>query len=158
MAPTGPAVGVRLGARRVGMPRLWSQAAMSTLASRRDHHRSHLPYRDCRSGARNQRGWSAKSRCASSTRAGIPASSLMHEYYAGTTPPPDPDPTQSSTNDRYPQDHLGSTRPANSRFRRISPIAAHSGDRLLSEPTAGTQLCRREPLFMPHAVISEPAA
>ena len=59
MAPTGPAVGVRLGARRVGMPRLWSQAAMSTLASRRDHHRSHLPYRDCRSGARNQHGWSA---------------------------------------------------------------------------------------------------
>jgi hypothetical protein len=36
------------------------------------------------------------------------------------------------------------------RFRRISPVAAHSGDRLLSEPTAGTQPCRREPLFMPH--------
>src|ERR1700726_4820342 len=33
--------------------------------------------------------------------------------------------------------------------RRISPVAAHSGDRLLSEPTAGTQPCRREPLFMP---------
>jgi hypothetical protein len=32
---------------------------------------------------------------------------------------------------------------------RISPVAAHSGDRLLSEPTAGTQPCRREPLFMP---------
>ena len=35
------------------------------------------------------------------------------------------------------------------RLRRISPVAAHSGDRLLSEPTAGTQPCRREPLFMP---------
>jgi hypothetical protein len=34
-------------------------------------------------------------------------------------------------------------------FRRISPVAAHSGDRLLSEHTAGTQPCRREPLFMP---------
>ena len=34
------------------------------------------------------------------------------------------------------------------RIRRISPVAAHSGDRLLSEPTAGTQPCRREPLFM----------
>src|SRR5580700_6743929 len=33
-------------------------------------------------------------------------------------------------------------------FRRVSPVAAHSGDRLLSEPTAGTQPCRREPLFM----------
>ena len=30
----------------------------------------------------------------------------------------------------------------NDRFRRISPVAAHSGDRLLSEPTAGTQPCR----------------
>ena len=37
---------------------------------------------------------------------------------------------------------------ANGRYRRISPVAAHSGDRLLSEPTAGTQPCRREPLFM----------
>src|ERR1700724_480336 len=36
----------------------------------------------------------------------------------------------------------------NVRNRRISPVAAHSGDRLLSEPTAGTQPCRREPLFM----------
>ena len=35
------------------------------------------------------------------------------------------------------------------RNRRISPVAAHSGDRLLSEPTAGTQPCWREPLFMP---------
>src|ERR1700730_4040067 len=35
------------------------------------------------------------------------------------------------------------------RNRRISPVAAHSGDRLLSKPTAGTQPCRREPLFMP---------
>jgi hypothetical protein len=33
-------------------------------------------------------------------------------------------------------------------LRRISPVAAHSGDRLLSEPTAGIQSCRREPLFM----------
>ena len=33
--------------------------------------------------------------------------------------------------------------------RRISPVAAHSGDRLLSEPTAATQPWRREPLFMP---------
>jgi len=35
-------------------------------------------------------------------------------------------------------------------LRRISPVGAHSGDRLLSEPMAGTQPCRREPLFMPH--------
>jgi hypothetical protein len=40
-------------------------------------------------------------------------------------------------------------RPANARKRRISPVVAHSGDRLLSEPTAGTQPCRREPLFLP---------
>jgi hypothetical protein len=33
--------------------------------------------------------------------------------------------------------------------RRISPVAAHSDDRLLSEPTAGTQPCSREPLFLP---------
>jgi len=39
------------------------------------------------------------------------------------------------------------------RCRRISPVAADSSDRLLSEPTAGTQLCRREPLFIPHVVI-----
>jgi hypothetical protein len=37
------------------------------------------------------------------------------------------------------------------RFRRISPVAAYSGDRLLSEPTAGTQSCRREPLVMPQS-------
>jgi hypothetical protein len=30
----------------------------------------------------------------------------------------------------------------NVRNRRISPVAAHSGDRLLSEPLAGTQPCR----------------
>jgi hypothetical protein len=35
------------------------------------------------------------------------------------------------------------------RDRRVSPVVAHSGDRLLSEPIAGTQPCRREPLFMP---------
>jgi hypothetical protein len=40
--------------------------------------------------------------------------------------------------------------PTNGRNRRISPVAAHSGDRLLSEPIAGTQPCGREPLFMPH--------
>ena len=34
------------------------------------------------------------------------------------------------------------------RNRRISPIVAHSGDRLLSEPIAGTQPCRRQPLFL----------
>jgi hypothetical protein len=44
---------------------------------------------------------------------------------------------------------------AGSRCRRISPVAAHSGDRLLSEPTADTQRCRREPLFMP---LSGPSA
>jgi len=42
----------------------------------------------------------------------------------------------------------GFSNAANGRFRRISPVAAHSGDRLLSEPTAGTQPCRREPLFL----------
>src|SRR5215831_9527294 len=33
--------------------------------------------------------------------------------------------------------------------RRISLVVAHSCDRLLSEPTAGTQYGRREPLLMP---------
>ena len=32
--------------------------------------------------------------------------------------------------------------------RRISPVAAHSGHRLISEPTADTLPCRREPAFM----------
>jgi hypothetical protein len=36
-------------------------------------------------------------------------------------------------------------------IRRISPVAAHSGDRPLSEPTAGTQPCRREALFLPRS-------
>src|SRR6516162_10719013 len=40
--------------------------------------------------------------------------------------------------------------PANGRLRRVSPVAAHTGDRLLPEPTAGTQPCRREPLFTHH--------
>src|SRR5262249_7707401 len=39
--------------------------------------------------------------------------------------------------------------PANDRNRRVTPVGPRSGDRLLSEPTAGTQPCRREPLFMP---------
>jgi transposase len=30
-----------------------------------------------------------------------------------------------------------------------SPVVTHAGDRLLSEPTAGTQPCGREPFFMP---------
>src|SRR5215813_13226773 len=34
-------------------------------------------------------------------------------------------------------------------LRRISPIGARPDDGLLSEPTAGTQPWRREPLFMP---------
>ena len=38
----------------------------------------------------------------------------------------------------------------NGRNRRISPVAVHSSDRLLSEPTAGTQPWWREPLLMPH--------
>jgi hypothetical protein len=37
----------------------------------------------------------------------------------------------------------------NGRNRRISPVAAHSGDCLLSERIAGTQPWRREPLFLP---------
>jgi hypothetical protein len=36
----------------------------------------------------------------------------------------------------------------NGRYRRFSPIATHSGDRLLSEPIAGAHPWRREPLFM----------
>jgi hypothetical protein len=32
--------------------------------------------------------------------------------------------------------------------RRASPVAANSGDRLLSKPKAGTQPWRREPRFM----------
>jgi hypothetical protein len=38
--------------------------------------------------------------------------------------------------------------------RRVAPVAARSGDSLLSEPTAGTQPCRREPLFMPRSRLS----
>ena len=40
--------------------------------------------------------------------------------------------------------------PANGRFRRVSSVTTYSGDRLLSEPTAATHPCLREPLFMPH--------
>jgi hypothetical protein len=40
-------------------------------------------------------------------------------------------------------------REGDDRFRRVSPVAARSGDRLLTDPTAGTQPWRREPLFMP---------
>ena len=43
-------------------------------------------------------------------------------------------------------------RPRRVALRRVSPIAARSGERLLSEPRAGTQPCRREPPFMPEAV------
>jgi hypothetical protein len=43
----------------------------------------------------------------------------------------------------------------NDRWRRISLVAAHSGKRLLSEPTAGTQPCRREPLLVPEHGYSE---
>jgi hypothetical protein len=35
--------------------------------------------------------------------------------------------------------------------RRVSPVVVHSGDRLLSEPIAGTQPCRQEPLFLPRS-------
>jgi len=38
---------------------------------------------------------------------------------------------------------------AKGRNRRASPVAANSGDRLLSKPKAGTQPWRREPRFMP---------
>src|SRR5580692_8774004 len=38
---------------------------------------------------------------------------------------------------------------------RVSPVAAHSDDRLLSEPTAVTHPCLREPLFMPHTCRSQ---
>src|ERR1700720_253837 len=61
---------------------------------------------------------------------------------------------------RRPMSQLGRTQPmlccsANGRYRRISPVSAHSGEGLLSEPTAGTQPCRREPLFMPHTCRSQ---
>jgi hypothetical protein len=42
---------------------------------------------------------------------------------------------------------------ANDDWRRVSPVAAHSGDRLLSEPAAGTQPWQREPLFMPKRIV-----
>jgi hypothetical protein len=59
------------------------------MTPRRGHHRTSLPYRDCRSRARNQRGWSASefTLCVVHESRGIPL--LMHEYYAVTTPPPD---------------------------------------------------------------------
>jgi len=41
-----------------------------------------------------------------------------------------------------------SPEPAIDRFRRVQPVARHSDDRLLSEPTAAIQLWRREPLLM----------
>jgi hypothetical protein len=53
----------------------------------------------------------------------------------------------ASANDCYPAGPVGSTGLASGRFRRISPVAAHSGDRLLSEPTAA-QPSLRVPLFM----------
>ena len=37
------------------------------------------------------------------------------------------------------------------RFRRVSPVAAYSRDRLLSRPTADTQPWRREPRFVPQS-------
>jgi hypothetical protein len=40
---------------------------------------------------------------------------------------------------------------SNDRFRRVLSVTAYSGDRLLSEPIAGTPPCRREPLFVPHS-------
>ena len=36
------------------------------------------------------------------------------------------------------------------RDRRISLVVVYPSDRLLSEPTAGTQACRRKPLIMRH--------
>jgi hypothetical protein len=38
---------------------------------------------------------------------------------------------------------------------RVSLLVAHSGDRLLSEPIAGTQPCRRELVFMPRSRLRE---
>jgi hypothetical protein len=43
----------------------------------------------------------------------------------------------------------------NDRLRRVASVAARSGDRLLSEPTAGTQPCRQEPLFMLNSAMPE---
>ena len=40
-------------------------------------------------------------------------------------------------------------RPTNGCNRSVSLVVEHSGDRLLSEPIAGTQPGRRQPLFMP---------
>jgi hypothetical protein len=40
-------------------------------------------------------------------------------------------------------------RPPRAAAARAAPVVAHSGDRLLSEPVAGTQPCRRERVFMP---------
>jgi hypothetical protein len=45
-------------------------------------------------------------------------------------------------------------RPVNGRNRRVSPVAAHSGDRLLSEPIAGTQSCRRNRSSCPKGDLS----
>ena len=45
-----------------------------------------------------------------------------------------------------PAEHL---RPTNGCNRRVSLVVEHSGDRLLSEPIAGTQPCRRELLLLP---------
>ena len=49
------------------------------------------PYRDCRSRARNQLGWSASevTLCVVQRERRNPL--LMHEYYAVTTPRQDPD-------------------------------------------------------------------
>src|SRR5438270_10432405 len=48
---------------------------------------------------------------------------------------------------------LEEVRAVQMRTRQIRPAqgrAPEIGDRLFSEPTAGTQPCGREPLFMPH--------
>ena len=41
---------------------------------------------------------------------------------------------------------------ASVRYRRVSPIAAHAVDRLLSEAIAGSERCQQELLFKPEAV------
>ena len=43
----------------------------------------------------------------------------------------------------------------NDRFRRISPVAEHSGEGRLTEPKAGVRSRRRGLLFMPHTCRSQ---
>jgi hypothetical protein len=44
------------------------------------------------------------------------------------------------------------------RFRRVSPVAPRRRESPVTEPTAGSEFCRGEPLFVPHSGHSPSSA